>query len=200
MIDTLIIEIQSFLRTNFREHEGDEIIEKDLLPEKKKNAVSIMRVNHCGEVCAQALYRAQILFAQSSTFKSTLQQMADEELEHLIITKRRLNELLGKQSKLNPLFYISSFILGSIFAAKSDQLSRGFLKETEKQVQLHLKKFILKAKEIDPKSEKILSKMLLDEAKHEETASLNDYQELSNFSKKIMAKLSKVMVYTTSKF
>ena len=83
---------------------------------------------------------------------------------------------------------------------KSDQLSRGFLKETEKQVQLHLKKFILKAKEIDPKSEKILSKMLLDEAKHEETASLNDYQELSNFSKKIMANLSKVMVYTTSKF
>ena len=101
---------------------------------------------------------------------------------------------------MNPLFYISSFILGSIFAAKSDQLSRGFLKETEKQVQLHLKKFILKAKEIDPKSEKILSKMLLDEAKHEETASLNDYQELSNFSKKIMANLSKVMVYTTSKF
>ena len=200
MIDTLIIEIQSFLRTNFREDEGDEIIEKDLLPEKKKTAVSIMRVNHCGEVCAQALYRAQILFAQSSTFKSTLQQMADEELEHLIITNRRLNELQGKQSKLNPLFYISSFILGSIFAAKSDQLSRGFLKETEKQVQLHLKKFILKAKEIDPKSEKILSKMLLDEAKHEETASSNDYQELSNFSKKIMAKLSKVMVYTTSKF
>ena len=114
-----------------------------------------------------------------------LQQMADEELEHLIITNRRLNELQGKQSKLNPLFYISSFILGSIFAVKSDQLSRGFLKETEKQVQLHLKKFILKAKEIDPKSEKILTKMLLDEAKHEETASLNDYQELSNFSKKL---------------
>ena len=150
-----------------------------------------MRVNHCGEVCAQALYRAQMLFAKSSKFKAILQQMADEELEHLIITNRRLNELQGKQSKLNPLFYISSFILGSIFATKSDQLSRGFLKETEKQVQLHLKKFILKAKEIDPKSEKILSKMLLDEAKHEETASLSNYEELSNFSKKIMAKLSK---------
>ena len=68
---------------------------------------------------------------------------------------------------------------------KSDQLSRGFLKETENQVQLHLKKFILKAKEIDPKSEKYYQKMLLDEAKHEETASSNDYQELSNFSKKL---------------
>ena len=200
MIDTLIIEFQSFLRTNFREHEGDEIIEKDLIPERKKNAVSIMRVNHCGEVCAQALYRAQILFAKSSKFKATLKDMADEEFEHLIITKRRLNELQGKQSKLNPLFYISSFILGSIFAVKSDELSRGFLKETENQVQIHLKKFILKANEIDPKSEKILSKMLLDEQKHEETASQSDYVELSNFSKKVMAKLSKVMVNTTSKF
>ena len=200
MIETFIMEIQSFLSTNFREHEGDELIETDLTLEKRKKAVSIMRVNHCGEVCAQALYRAQILFAKSPKFKATLQEMADEELEHLIITNRRLNELQGKQSKLNPLFYISSFILGSIFAVKSDQLSRGFLKETENQVQLHLKKFILKAKEIDPKSEEILSKMLLDEMKHEETASLNDYEELSNLSKKLMAKLSQAMVYTTSKF
>ena len=74
------------------------------------------------------------------------------------------------------------------------------MKETENQVQLHLKEFISKAKEIDPKSEEILSKMLLDEMKHEETASLSDYEELSNRSKKLMAKLSQVMVYTTSKF
>ena len=193
------MEIQSFLKTNFLEYEEDELIEKDLSPEKKNKAVSIMRVNHCGEVCAQALYRAQILFAKSPKFKVILEDMADEELDHLVVTKKRLNELQGKQSKLNPLFYISSFILGSIFAVKSDELSRGFLKETEKQVQLHLKEFILKAKEIDPKSEEILSKMLLDEMKHEETAALSDYKELSNLSKKIMAKLSKVMVYTTSK-
>ena len=200
MIDAFIMEIQSFLRTNFRDYEGDELIENDLPPEKKKNAVSIMRVNHCGEVCAQALYRAQILFAKSPKFKVLLQEMANEEMEHLTLTKRRLNELQGKQSSLNPLFYISSFILGSIFAMQSDQSSRGFLKETENQVQLHLKKFILKVKEIDPKSEEILSKMLLDEMKHEETASLTDHKELSCLTKKIMAKLSQVMVYTTSKF
>ena len=155
---------------------------------------------HCEKKAAGCAMNLIFAYVENYELCQEMVEIVNEELEHLIITKKRLNELQGKQSKLNPLFYISSFILGSIFAVKSDQLSRGFLKETENQVQLHLKKFILKAKEIDPKSEEILSKMLLDEMKHEETASLNDYEELSKLSKKLMAKLSQAMVYTTSKF
>ena len=125
-----------------------------------------MRVNHVGEVCAQALYQGQSLTAQSTLIKEKLVQAAREEQDHLAWCEQRLQELKGRPSLLNPLWYFGSLMLGALAGALGDRASLGFIAETEKQVESHLRDHLERLSPKDLRSRAILTQMTHDEMKH----------------------------------
>lgn len=133
---------------------------------ERRHSTGLMRVNHSGEVCAQALYRAQALTATNSRVRQQMQSAADEEVDHLAWCEQRLQELGGRTSVLNIFWYLGSFTMGAIAGLVSDQVSLGFVAETEHQVAAHLKKHIASLPYTDLKSRAILSQMHEDELKH----------------------------------
>ena len=133
---------------------------------EKRHAAALMRVNHCGEVCAQALYQGQALFARSPEVRDALQEAADEEIDHLAWTAERIHQLGGRQSALNPLWYGGAFCIGAAAAFLSDKISLGFVAETEKQVSAHLQSHLQKLPPQDEKSRRIVVQMDLDEQQH----------------------------------
>ena len=144
-IDKLIIGFDSALRTlltsaqTMRPVPGSELPEADLTDTEKQLSSALMRVNHVGEVCAQALYQGQGLTARNEAVQQTLMQAAREETEHLAWTERRIAELGGRKSLLNPLWYGGSLAIGILAARFGDGVNLGFLAETERQVESHLK-------------------------------------------------------------
>jgi len=145
---------------------------------EKKRSIELMRVNHTGEVCAQALYQGQALTARSQTTKDKMSEAADEEIDHLNWCNQRLDKLGGRPSLLNPIWYAGSFSLGAIAGLAGDKWNLGFLMETENQVEAHLAEHLDKLPENDLESRAVVEQMKIDEAKHASMAEESGAAEL----------------------
>lgn len=176
MLDALIIEFDKALRTlsvpatTSRSVPGGEFVDSILSDQERRHAGALMRINHVGEVCAQALYQGQSLTSSDPGIRHALEKAAGEETEHLAWTERRIHELGARKSILNPLWYAGSLTIG-LFAGKlGDGWSLGFLAETERQVEAHLDHHLSELPVADAKSRAIVQQMKTDEISHAETA------------------------------
>lgn len=167
-----------------------ELSEKD-----NKNIQGLMRINHTGEVCAQALYFGQALFAKDEITHKHLIQAASEEHDHLYWCQERINDLDTFTSILNPFWYIGSFALGATAALFGDKISYGFVIEIEKQVEDHLQEHMDQIPEQDIKTHAILSQMQADEIRHGQDARNAGGVDLPTPIKKAMSKMSKMMKF-----
>lgn len=205
-LDILISEFDTGLRTLFatphslRAHPDADVMSDDsqFTEVEKKHISALMRVNHTGEVCAQALYSGQALTAKSPETTAALKHAALEETEHLAWCETRIKALGGRTSLLNPLFYAGAFTMGAVAGVLGDKWNLGFLAETEKQVEAHLANHLDKLPEADQKTRKIIAQMQLDEAKHALEAKQHGGVELPKPAQFVMEKVSKVM--TTSAY
>jgi ubiquinone biosynthesis monooxygenase Coq7 len=175
-LDRLIVEFDKGLRTLFSEahslraHPDATLPEADMDEAEKKNAAALMRVNHSGEICAQALYQGQALTARDPVVQQQLQQAAQEETEHLAWTAKRVHELGGHLSLLNPLWYTGSLAIGAMAGLLGDKWNLGFLAETERQVGHHLQSHLDRLPQQDEKSRAIVAQMYTDETGHADMA------------------------------
>jgi ubiquinone biosynthesis monooxygenase Coq7 len=203
MIDRLIIEFDRTLRTlladaqSVRPHPDATLADTPLEEAEKKQSAALMRVNHTGEVCAQALYNGQSLTARNPETIAALRQASREETEHLAWCDKRIGELGGHKSVFNPFFYSGSFALGAIAGALGDKWNLGFLAETERQVGKHLDEHLARLPAKDSKSRAILEQMRIDEAEHAATAVAHGAAELPKPAKAVMQLVSKVMTRTS---
>lgn len=202
-IDDLIIGFDKGLRTLFaparstRATPGDALPDADMDNAQRALAAALMRVNHSGEICAQALYQGQALTARDSGARATLEAAAQEETEHLAWTERRIAELGGRKSLLNPLWYAGSFAIGAAAGALGDKWNLGFLAETERQVAHHLDSHLDRLPESDQKSRAIVRQMRDDEARHATSARQHGGAELPQVVRTAMRLSSTVMTKTT---
>jgi len=141
-----------------------------LTNDEAREAVALMRVNHVGEVCAQALYDAQALAARTSGLRAMFEQAAREESDHLAWTEQRIRDLGGRTSFLNPLWYGGAFTIGLAAARIGDRASLGFMAETERQVEQHLQGHLERLPQGDVASRAIVAQMKDDEVRHADTA------------------------------
>lgn len=176
-----------------RTNPAAEITEPELSVEEQSHAANLMRINHTGEVCAQALYQGQALTAKLPEIRQEMEEAAQEEIDHLAWCSQRLTELNSHESYLNPLWYASSFTIGAVAGLIGDKWSLGFVAETENQVCKHLEDHLEKLPEQDHKSKAILSQMHTEELKHATTAIENGAAELPKPIKLGMKAMSKVM-------
>ena|SRR3990167_4264729 len=163
---------------------------------QRKHSAGLMRINHAGEVCAQALYHGQAAASRACDIQEKMQQAALEEGDHLDWCKKRLDELNSHTSYLNPLWYAGSFCIGMAAGMIGDRWSLGFVVETERQVIKHLSGHMLLLPTQDQRSYKILERMERDEAHHRDEAILAGAHELPAYIKSVMALTSKIMVKT----
>jgi ubiquinone biosynthesis monooxygenase Coq7 len=163
----------------------------------RRLAGALMRVNHTGEICAQALYEGQLLVARDADVRALLAHAADEESEHLAWTEQRIEELGTHKSLLNPLFYAGSFALGAAAGLLGDRWSLGFLAETERQVEQHLDRHLERLPEGDRRTRAIVEQMKADEAGHALAARRRGAAELPFPARMAMRLASRVMTGTT---
>ncbi len=171
--------------------------ETELSDTERKHTAGLMRINHTGEVCAQALYQGQALTARLPEVGKSMNAAAAEEIDHLSWCEDRLKELDSHPSVLNPLWYGLSFSIGAAAGIAGDRWSLGFVAETEKQVCVHLQEHLEKLSPEDHKSEAILTRMLEDEAKHADNAEAAGAAELPSPIKSAMEVMAGVMKRTT---
>ena len=164
--------------------------------QEKQHAAALMRVNHVGEICAQALYSAQALATRNIALRSQLEQAAREETDHLAWTKARLDELGARPSLLNPLWYAGAFGLGLLAARLGDPVSLGFVVETERQVEAHLQSHLERLPAADHASRAIVAQMKDDEAAHANLALQAGGVELPAPVKMAMRAAARVMTTT----
>ncbi len=175
-LDKVIVEFDKGLRTLFsqahsiRAYPDEKIADAPLNETEKRHAAGLMRVNHSGEICAQALYQGQAMTARDPQVQQRLQQAAQEETEHLAWTARRVHELGGHLSVLNPMLYTASLTLGAVAGLLGDKWNLGFLSETEQQVGAHLQSHLAKLPPQDEKSRAIVQQMFTDEIGHSDMA------------------------------
>ena len=172
---------------------------EELTPEEKKLSIQMMRVNLAGEVAAQALYRGQSLVCKDAEIKKHLIEAGDEETDHLVWCKKRLDELEGSGSILNPIWYAGSFAIGAIFGRFGEKVSLGFVEETEKQVVAHIDRHLNKISPKDKETIEILKTMKEDEDLHAKQAVDKGSEELNIPVKQIMKFTAKMMT-STSKY
>jgi ubiquinone biosynthesis monooxygenase Coq7 len=172
MLDTLILGFDRALRTlagnvvATRPAPGAHLAEADLAPTERRHAGALMRINHTGEVCAQALYSAQALVARDDALKARFAAAAREEEEHLAWTQARLAALGDRTSFANPLWYAGSFAIGVVAGLAGDRASLGFVAETERQVEEHLTAHMERLPEADRRSRAVVEQMRDDEIRH----------------------------------
>jgi len=201
-LDELISAFDRGLRTVFgpaqsaRETPGERLPEAAVSEQERAHAAALMRVNHTGEICAQALYQGQALTARDTRAREALEKAAREESEHLAWTERRIEELGGRKSLLNPLWYAGSFALGAVAGLLGDRWNLGFLAETERQVVAHLEGHLARLPQGDEKSRAILETMKEDEARHATSAIHHGGGDLPEPAKAVMRLGSKVMTET----
>ena len=171
--------------------------ESALTDAERRHAAGLMRVNHCGEICAQALYEGQSLTARRAETKASLAAAARQEGNHLAWCRERLAELDGRPSVLDPAFYAASFGLGAVTGLLGDRVSLGFIEATEDQVTQHLDRHIEKLPPGDERSRAILTEMRADEVRHGEDAVRSGGIEFPALVKGAMGLVSKVMTETT---
>ena len=200
VIDSLIIEADKMVKTLFGRPEttarsipGKDIDEQGLTQQEQVSSSRLMRINHAGEVSAQALYQGQSVTAKLPEVRQAMEQAAIEENDHLVWCQHRINELDGRTSLLNPLWYAGSFALGAIAGKIGDKWSLGFVAETENQVIQHLEEHLESISEHDQKSRAILEQMKLDELHHGAVAMEAGGAELPQPIKRVMGIMSKVM-------
>jgi len=204
-IDQFILQSDHALRTIFgspaiteRSNPSDDICENNTTDNDRKLSAALMRVNHAGEVSAQALYQGQALTARLEKVRQSMERAALEENDHLAWTEQRLIELSSHKSVLNPIWYSGSFAIGAVAGLLGDKWSLGFVAETEHQVIKHLDEHLEKLPIQDNKSRAVLKQMKEDEAHHATTAIEGGGAELPWAVKKLMTAMSKVM--TTSAY
>ncbi len=164
---------------------------------ENKHVAGLMRINHTGEVCAQALYSSQALTARNPHVRKEMQVSALEEEDHLAWCEERLRELDSQPSYLNPLFYAGSFVLGAAAGLVGDKFSLGFIAATEDRVCAHLRAHLADIPEDDLRSRAILEQMVVDEEHHGQKALEAGGVEFSEAQTNIMMLMSKVMTSTT---
>lgn len=201
-IDKFIIGFDHALRTlltpaqTLRPVPGSNLPDAELSDWEKRESSALMRINHVGEICAQALYQGQAFTARNTEVQLTLGQAAREETEHLAWTERRIEELGGQKSIMNPLWYGASFAIGALAGMLGDKWNLGFLAETERQVTAHLTGHLKRLPQSDGKSRAILTQMQIDEAGHATTAIAHGGADMPAPVKLIMKLGSKVMTRT----
>jgi ubiquinone biosynthesis monooxygenase Coq7 len=174
-----------------------DLVNPELSQQEQNHAAALMRVNHAGEVSAQALYQGQALTAKLPDVRESMEHSAIEENDHLVWCENRLIELNSHKSVLNPAWYAGSFAIGAIAGKLGDQWSLGFVAETEKQVIRHLEEHLDSISEQDIKSRAVLNQMKEDEAKHGALAADAGGAELPLPVRKLMGLVSKVMTKTS---
>ena len=204
LLDKLISEADSVLRTvtdkgnrASRPSPAKGHTDAEFSEAERRHVAGLMRVNHTGEVCAQALYQGQALTARLDDVREDMQQAAREEVDHLVWCEERLRELGSRTSYLNPAFYGMSFALGAIAGAIGDKVSLGFVAATEERVCDHLRDHLKQLPEDDRRSRLILQQMLEDEERHGENALEAGGQDFPRPLKNAMTQVSKVMTRTS---
>lgn len=163
---------------------------------QRRESAALMRVNHVGEVCAQALYQAQALTARTPELREQMRQAAQEELDHLVWTQQRLTQLQDRPSLLNPLWYAGAFAIGLAAGRAGDAVSLGFVVETERQVEEHLASHLDKLPVEDTASRAIVEQMREDEARHGAHARAAGAATLPQPVQMLMRAAAKVMTTT----
>ncbi|WP_066701995.1 2-polyprenyl-3-methyl-6-methoxy-1,4-benzoquinone monooxygenase [Curvibacter delicatus] len=199
MIDAFLTTADTALRTLFAPPRAAQPTPQptqaasDLSNEEKKLAAALMRVNHVGEVCAQALYTAQAFATRNETLRSHFTRACVEETDHLAWTKQRLDELDSRPSLLNPLWYAGAFGIGLLAGRLGDRVSLGFVVETERQVEAHLMSHMDRLPAGDTASRAIVAQMAEDEVRHALDAQKAGAVELPAPVKSLMKAAAKVM-------
>jgi ubiquinone biosynthesis monooxygenase Coq7 len=203
-VDRLIVEADTVMRTLSgrgntagRTSPARGHTEGDLDERSRRHVAGLMRVNHTGEVCAQALYQGQALTAKLPTVREEMQQAAAEEVDHLVWCEERLKELDSRPSLLNPAWYGMSFALGALAGAIGDAVSLGFVAATEERVCSHLREHLRQLPEDDRRSRLILQQMLEDEERHGENALAAGGTDFPHPVKNAMTALSRVMTQSS---
>jgi ubiquinone biosynthesis monooxygenase Coq7 len=198
-LDTAIIAFDRGLRTVFGRPQAGRAVPGEALPEAPLNekdrrlATALMRVNHVGEVCAQALYQGQALASKNASTRRALEQAAREEEDHLAWCERRIEELGGRTSYLNPAWFTGALAIGYTAGRIGEAWNLGFLKETEKQVERHLQGHLERLSPEDAKTRAIVAQMQKDEAGHAQTSEALGARELPRPVKLAMSASAKVM-------
>lgn len=205
-LDRLIIEFDTALRSvagganSQRPTPGAALSSKTILDsQERKHAAGLMRVNHVGEVCAQALYQSQKLVARNAQIQAMLNHSGQEEMDHLAWCETRLQELGSHTSYLNPFWYAGSFAIGLAAGLAGDKWSLGFVVETEKQVEAHLENHLEKLPLEDERSRAIVDQMRIDEIEHGQAALHAGGVDLPEPIQKMMQTVSRVMTTTAYK-
>jgi ubiquinone biosynthesis monooxygenase Coq7 len=200
LIDRVITELDSAVRTvtskgnqAARPSPSEGHTEAELSAQERSHVAGLMRVNHTGEVCAQALYQGQALTARLPEVREEMQQASEEEIDHLVWCEERLRELDSRTSVLNPAWYGLSFAMGAIAGAIGDRISLGFVAATEERVCRHLKDHLKQLPEDDRKSRLILQQMLEDEERHGKNAIAAGGTDFPGPVKEAMTAVSKLM-------
>jgi 3-demethoxyubiquinol 3-hydroxylase len=202
-LDRLLIGADQALRTVFgrpriteRKNPAAHLMETELREDQRRHVARLMRINHTGEVCAQALYQGQALTAKLPETRQRLERSAKEENDHLAWCEERLEELGDRKSLLNPLWYAGSFALGALAGLAGDQWSLGFVVETERQVEDHLDDHLAQIPAHDEKSRAILERMKADEIHHAQIAKSAGGADLPAPIRQAMKLTSRVMTRT----
>ena len=176
-----------------RPNPADGIAESELTAAQKAHAAGLMRVNHAGEVAAQGLYQGHAAVARSTAIEAQMQRAANEEHDHLAWCEQRLNELDSRPSRLSPLWYAGSFVIGAASGALGDRWSLGFIAETENQVCEHLASHLEQLPEADSRSRTIVAKMHEEEAEHGDNARDAGAAELPEPIHRLMRLTARIM-------
>lgn len=206
--DALFAQVNSALSTLFttaqavRDNPASHLADVELSEAERRHAAGLMRVNHVGEICAQALYQGQALVSQHPPHREMLLQAANEEMDHLAWTEQRLAELNSRTSVFNPLWYAGSFVLGVAAGKVSEAVSLGFVIETERQVGAHLDSHLNGSDDTsalpaqDVRSRAIVAQMRTEELEHAAHAQEAGGVELPNAVRLAMKTMAKVMTTT----
>ncbi len=197
-IDKFIIKSDEILKTfsiksSGRSYPAKKLEDNELTKNERELVTNLMRVNHAGEVAAQGLYIGHALASKSSSQREMMLEMASEEKDHLIWCGKRINELGGRTSLFDPIWFVGSIGLGILSSFTSDRNALGFLEETEIQVAEHLQTHIKKLPKNDKKTKIVLEKMKADEEKHSDTAHESGAEEIPKPIKKIMEYTANIM-------
>ncbi len=196
-IDNALRTLSPKAATAQRESPAKSIEEATLSEQEQQHAAGLMRINHTGEVCAQALYQGQSVTAKLPNIRQSMIEAAEEEIDHLVWCEQRLDELNSRTSLLNPAFYAMSYTVGAVAGALGDKWSLGFVAATENQVCVHLEEHLESLPEQDKRSRAVLSLMHEDELKHASTALEAGGVVFPSWFQKVMTGVSKVMTKST---
>ena len=199
-VDQIRLLIESNRTKNYRPNPAEDTSENNLTDNEKAHSAALMRINHAGEIAAQGLYQGHAVFTQNPSIKEQMDNAADEELDHLNWCRERVEELGEKTSKLGPIWYAGSFVIGAASSFFGDKWSLGFIEETEKQVSEHLTKHLNLLPEKDQRSRKIVTQMRIEEEEHGENAKNAGAEELPKFISSAMKITSKIMTKTAYYF